>query len=109
MSNAPIDLRQADSPWLQFDSLGLFGNSSAEVQVSFDGTEWMTIADLLAGSDWLTTTLDLGAYAGRTIYLRFRLQSGGGDASADQWFITNVWLAPQSDAVQDTVSVAYTA
>ena len=106
MSNAPIDLRQADSPWLQFDSLGLFGNSSAEVQVSFDGTEWMTIADLPAGSDWLTTTLDLGAYAGRTIYLRFRLQSGGGDASADQWFITNVWLGGGSSTPSKTPSAS---
>jgi hypothetical protein len=112
MLNAPIDLRQADSPWLQFDSLGLFGNSSAEVQVSFDGADWMTVADLPAGSDWLTSTVDLSAYSGRTIYLRFRLQPGGGDASSDQWFITNVWLggggsmpakAPSASPIQSEV------
>jgi hypothetical protein len=112
MLNAPIDLRQADSPWLQFDSLGLFGNSSAEVQVSFDGADWMTVADLPAGSDWLTSTVDLSAYSGRTIYLRFRLQPSGGDASSDQWFITNVWLggggsmpakAPSASPIQSEV------
>ena len=90
--NAPIDLRQATAPYLRFQSFVQATSSVAEVQVSLDGAEWTAVGEVPTGDGWLTADVDLGAYAGQAIYLRFVLRPTAIDAPVDQWFMTDVWI-----------------
>jgi hypothetical protein len=46
-------------------------NASAQVEASLDGQNWQTVAGVAASADWITATVDLSAYHGQTIWLRF--------------------------------------
>jgi len=66
----PIDLTGATSATLSFDSW-LSGDSGAAVQVSLDGVTWHTIATVAPSDGWTTVGLNLDAFAGQQIYVRF--------------------------------------
>ncbi len=92
---APIDLRQASAPYLRFQSFVQAISSVAEVQVSADGAAWTAVGEVPAGDGWLTTDIDLSAYTGQVIYVRFVLRPKGSvvDGSTDLWYITDAWLS----------------
>ena len=78
----PVDLTMATSAQLSFESLlsdsrsaGLVG-PAGQVQVSLDGVTWERLAVVPSGDDWLRIRIDLSAYAGAVIYLRFELTDG---------------------------------
>jgi len=68
---APIDLTGATSATLTFESWLTSRASSAEVQVSLDGVTWETVATLSPSDGWTTVNVDLDAFVGRQIYVRF--------------------------------------
>jgi hypothetical protein len=68
---APIDLRDATSAALQFESRLSEGPSEAVVEVTRDGVHWMRLAVIPASDEWSQVLLDLSPFAGDVIYARF--------------------------------------
>jgi hypothetical protein len=88
-----LDLRMASAAMLSFESsLSMAGASSAEIQVSEDGITWQTLAQVPASDDWITLNVDLSAWAGRVVQVRFafdaRAPLRGG--RPDTWLIGDV-------------------
>ena len=75
-----------------FDSQLTAAASRASVQVSLDGMEWATLHEVPASEDWTPIDVDLAAFAGELIYLRFVLDASTSvhPASPDVWRIDNV-------------------
>ncbi|NLX09238.1 MAG: hypothetical protein GXY36_06245, partial [Chloroflexi bacterium] len=75
--NAQIDLRAAQYPTLSFwQQATLAGVDVASVEVSLDGLSWLPV-DVQAGMvlGWSERVVDLSAYRGQLVYLRFRLDT----------------------------------
>ncbi len=80
-ANAPpitgaIDLRSAIDATLRFESsvAGLSPTSvRGLVQVSLDGTKWVTVEAVPASDDWSTVHVDLSGFAGELVRIRFVL------------------------------------
>jgi hypothetical protein len=87
-----IDLRNAASASLRFESRLLAETSTALVQVSMDGHTWQTFAVVPAGSDWLTVDVDVSAFAGQVFYVRFVFDAvtPANGAPADLWQIRTI-------------------
>jgi len=92
----PIDLTGAIEATLYFDSW-LSGGSPAAVEVSLDAMTWETVANVSPSTGWVTTGVDLDAYAGHRIYVRFVFdavaQAVG--VAPDVWRIQNVSIVSQ--------------
>ncbi len=67
----PIDLREAEAAVLRFESLLSNGESEAFVEVTRDGVNWMRVAEIPPTSDWSAMTVDLAAFSGDVVYVRF--------------------------------------
>jgi glucose/arabinose dehydrogenase len=81
-----VDLTSVSHPQLSFwQRSNLATNDIAAVDVSLDGGTSWTIVDQQVGlqTDWSMRTVDLTAYQGHEIRLRFRLQTLGGVLSSD--------------------------
>lgn len=50
--------------------------SSVQIQVSLDGVEWTTVAEVPQGDDPMTIAIDLSDYAGRKVFVRVRTREG---------------------------------
>jgi hypothetical protein len=68
---SPIDLREASSAALQFDSVLSDGASEAFVEVTRDGRNWVRVAAVPPSDEWSTVVVDLGEFLGDVIYVRF--------------------------------------
>jgi hypothetical protein len=66
-----IDLRQAASGSLRFESRLTTHASTARVEVSLDGRSWQTVGSVPASPEWLDVDVDLSAFAGQIVYVRF--------------------------------------
>jgi hypothetical protein len=84
-----LDLRAARQPHLSFESRRPDGRASAELQVSVDGVSWQTIVEVPATEDWTTIGVDLNAFAGSLIHVRFVLHPGPGSA-AGTWSLAGL-------------------
>ena len=88
-----LDLRSSSTAVLSFESsLSMDSASSAEIQVSEDGTTWQTLVQVPASDDWITLNVDLSAWAGRVVQVRFAFDAkaprrGG---RPDTWLIGDV-------------------
>ncbi|HLA43556.1 MAG TPA: hypothetical protein VJZ27_08985, partial [Aggregatilineales bacterium] len=95
-----LDLRSTSNPSLSFQTQIVSSYSSANVEVSFDGVNWLPVAILSASNAWQNTTVDLSAYRGQMIALRFvwlsRLAQPT-DPGVDMWLLDEVVIenAPQ--------------
>jgi hypothetical protein len=67
---SPIDLADAESAVLRFWSLRPNWLSGGYVEISQNGTDWITAAAVPAGSDWMPVAVDLSQFAGQVVYLR---------------------------------------
>ena len=56
--------------------------SRAAVQVSVDGTTWLTVGTVAPSDSWTEQTFDLSAYAGQEIELQFVWQGSGSLSAA---------------------------
>jgi hypothetical protein len=86
-----IDLRSNLDAKLRLQSF-LAGEADAfgELQASVDGVNWITLGITRASESWETLDLDLGAFAGQTIRLRFVVS--GADAGAEPYALWRVVL-----------------
>jgi len=66
-----IDLRQAASGSLRFESRLTTHASTARVEVSLDGRSWQTVGSVPASPEWQDVDVDLSAFAGQIVYVRF--------------------------------------
>ena len=82
-----IDLSGVSSPRLVFYSRLRLSASKALVQVRDSNSPWRTVALVMSSADWVETQVDLRAYRGSIIQLRFAWL---GVESSDQWSIDMV-------------------
>ncbi len=73
----PLDLSSVTRPLLTFEAAYDLQTrrDNVAVEVSEDGESWTGVANLTGKSDWKSHTVDLGAFEGKTVQLRFRLTS----------------------------------
>lgn len=79
-SNNPIDLSGTTSPTLTFWWYGKYflDWDYMQVQVSTNGSDWDVVWDTIATdeeTEWTEVNVDLSAYAGSSVYLRFFVHS----------------------------------
>lgn len=95
-----VDLTVASSPWLSFRSWFIVesGFEIVNVDISDDGGgSWTTLENLNniahpMGS-WEKVTLDISAYAGSTVSIRFELNTGDELFNSFQgWFLDDIWI-----------------
>ena len=85
----PIDLRESIAPVLHFESQLSAGESEAFVEVTRDGVNWIRVARIPSSDEWSTIAVDLAAFSGDVIYVRF-VYAGAqpvGGAPIDAWAI----------------------
>jgi hypothetical protein len=79
--SVPFTLPAAASARLAFESwLTADADGDAEVQVSADGHHWITVASVERSHTWEAIDVDLSAFAGEAVSVRFVLR--GGNAAA---------------------------
>ncbi len=95
--DAPIDLSASGSASLAFESWLIGSHSRAEVQVSLNGDDWIAIARLNPTDGWQATDVDLSAFAGDVIFVRFALTPDGPSDPAllDEWRVRNVVVSAE--------------
>ncbi len=70
-----IDLRDASAAYLVFDSWLKAARSLATVEVSLGGSSWLEIDRVPQSETWQVITIDLTAYVGQEIRVRFVLET----------------------------------
>jgi hypothetical protein len=89
----PIDLRDATSAMLRFESRLSSGLSTALVEVSRDGLTWTAVGVVPPSDDWTNVAVDLSAFAGDVIFVRFvyaGVAPGLGATSNEAWYLSGV-------------------
>jgi len=88
----PIDLRDASAAMLRFDSRLSSGPADAFVEVTRDGLVWVRVAIVPPSADWTGIAVDLSAFAGDVVFLRFVYAGGAGTAGtpAGTWYLGGV-------------------
>jgi len=77
---ATLDLRHVTTGTLTFESRFTSASSraAAVVQVSTDGVTWSTIARVPTSRTWLPMSIDLSAYSGQIVWVRFAFAGASG-------------------------------
>lgn len=87
----PLDLRDARRAILQFDSLIGEGDPEAFVEVTRDGVHWDRVAVVPPSDDWMSVAVDLRAYIGDIVYVRFVFDGVSSEtAHADHWAVRSL-------------------
>ncbi len=83
LTSGAIDLSDKTNAYLKFDSkTALNWGETATVQVSQDGGEsWSNLTTLDRRTDWNERGVDLSAFDGKSIQLRFDVQAREGKAT----------------------------
>ncbi len=118
--NADVTLAGLDQPELHFahilDLVG--GNDSAQVQLSLDsGQTWFTLATYSAADNtatWSERVIDLAAYVGQTVRVRFLLVTDGDGVQGTAWMVDAISLQsratlPPTDTPTPTATDSATA
>jgi len=79
--NQPLDLSLTQAPHLAFSSRGTVDGASAAVQILGSSGLWETVAVVTTSADWQVIDIDLTAYRGGTIQVRFVWEATTLDAS----------------------------
>jgi len=66
----PVEVTPGRVTTLRFASRLALSAASVGVEVSLDGVEWERVAEVPSGA-WLSVDLDLEAYAGTRVFVRF--------------------------------------
>ena len=111
-----IDLSALNVPELRF-WYHMYGGSTGDLQVDiYDGTNWNTNVDLISGeqgNQWFERIVNLAAYAGQTIRVRFVSSTGTtptqfGDIAIDDFQIDEAPSCPDPSGLT-TASVGSTS
>ncbi|MCA9792342.1 MAG: immune inhibitor A, partial [Candidatus Eremiobacteraeota bacterium] len=68
------------------------GYDKVHVEASTDGENWSSLQQLTGDSEWATHSLDLSAFDGQNVQLRFRLTSDS-SVNSDGFYLDNVVIA----------------
>jgi subtilisin family serine protease len=72
LTSGAIDLSDKSNSFLKFDAkTNLYWGESASVEVSEDGENWTSVGDMARRGDWAEQGVDLSAYDGKSVQLRF--------------------------------------
>jgi hypothetical protein len=87
-----LDLRLAIAPVLTFwEREQLSGSDRVAVDLAIQGGDWLTLTERGGiASDWTQQTIDLSAFRGQIVRLRFRLESGPALSEGEQtvgWWV----------------------
>ncbi len=88
LERGPIDLRSAADARLHVESWLRSAASRATIQVSADGgLTWDTVHTVAASDGWMRIDIDLSAYTGSVIHIRFVFDGAApaDDAAPDVW------------------------
>lgn len=90
-----IDLAGTTNPVLLFDqSYEIHSSDDAYIDISTDGGFTWDLGVYSVNGDtdfnWTTDMVDLSAYAGQVINIRFRLEALGSSNNGDGWWIDNI-------------------
>ena len=88
---APVDQRGGRRARLAFDSLRRARGGSALVQVSVDGADWLTLAEIAPADDWQRPVVDLDPFAGHVVAVRFVWRAAS-PRPGDRWLIDRVTI-----------------
>ncbi|HEX3051125.1 MAG TPA: hypothetical protein VHP83_10760 [Aggregatilineaceae bacterium] len=104
-----LDLRVAVAPQLTFwQQLTLTSGEVAAVDVSLDGVNWLPLdVQIGTSSAWAQRTVDLSAYRGSVIQLRFRLDTFGAvpaGQTAFGWWIDELSVAEAAVVIPPTAT-----
>ena len=81
LTSPRINLSKHENPFLQFEmSTDLAIANTAELEVTTDGRRWSQLERIENSDGWKTHGLDLSAYEGKTVQLRFSVNSRIGRA-----------------------------
>jgi len=67
----PLDLSLTELPRVAFYSLGMMDGASGMVQILGSSGLWETVAVVITSSEWQVVDIDLSAYLGSVIQIRF--------------------------------------
>jgi hypothetical protein len=90
----PFDLSASREAVLTARSWLTARESTASVQVSLDGgVQWLQLIEVPTSATWTPIALDLSAYAGRLVHVRFVLDPAEpADADAGSWRVDDVHI-----------------
>ena len=82
LTSGSLDLSEKTNSYLKFDAkTALSWGETASVEVSEDGENWTKVGDLDRRSDWSETGVDLSAFDGKSVQLRFNHAAREGRSS----------------------------
>ena len=97
LTSRPISLQNLSESTLLFDAKydleRVYDNLN--VEVSEDGKKWALLDQITGASDWATRNVDLSAYDGKDVQLRFRLDTDG-SGQQDGFYLDRVVIAGRS-------------
>lgn len=87
--NRLIDLSAVPNAYLWFQTKMLYGGNSspAQIQVSLDGKNWTRVAKIPSAPTWRVPSINLSAYVGMRIQLRFVWDNG---LQGDTWLVDDI-------------------
>ena len=98
LTSPRISLSKHDNPFLQFEmSADLAIANTAELEVTTDGRRWEQLQRIENSDGWKTHGLDLSSYEGKTVQLRFTVNSRIGRAK-NGISLSNLQVFGQSEA-----------
>lgn len=103
LTSPSISLKDTSNNLLKFDAKYDVGwSDKVSVQVSTDGENWSeasTVADRgNRSSDWASHSVDLSAYDGQDVQLRFQMDTGSSRRPADGFYLDNLTLLGDPNA-----------
>ncbi len=114
--NSSLDLRPVDpfeTILLNFESRLQPGAGTAQIEVSTDGgNQWLIVTTVAPSDDWSAVNVDLSAFAGQVIQLRFSwIPAVGGSpaGSGTQWSVDQVSVQASEPASATAASPTATA
>lgn len=77
LTSRALDLSSVQRPLLTFEAAYDLQSrkDNVAVELSEDGQSWTSVSNLTGRSDWKSHSVDLSAFEGKTVQLRFRLTS----------------------------------
>ncbi len=94
LTTRAISLEHYTNSTLIFDAKHALetGYDKVRVEATTDGENWAALKEMTGDSDWNTHSLDLSAFDGQNVQLRFRLTSDS-SVTSDGFYLDNVVIA----------------
>jgi hypothetical protein len=107
----PVNLAALNQPVLTIRSLlQAAQGAAAQVEISLDGQNWQSVAGIAPSADWIPSTVDLSAYKGQTIWLRFTWSAPTqANETAATWRLDDVQIGEMPVVIPPTATATPSA